>query len=126
MEYQQALPPGAGPCRKQIVVARVETAQGDAYEASNYCLRPQATCPRQGMPSGQGYELCRDVCGQPGHAEANALALAGERARGATLTVRGHHYACGSCRAAALRAGIARLVVSGQESPLGDDQGGRT
>lgn len=116
---QESLPAGAGPCRKQVVEARVVTPEGDAYEATNHCLRPQPSCPREGMATGEGYELCRDVCGQPGHAERNALALAGERARGATLEVRGHDYACRSCRSAALRAGIVRLVVGGQERPLG-------
>jgi hypothetical protein len=118
MRYRPLLRLGIGPCAKQTVRAFVVSPNGDTFEGTNHCEAPQKECPRQGMPTGQGYELCKAVCHQPAHAELNALELAGERARGATLVIEGHTYACESCRAAARAAGIVRLVVAGQERSL--------
>jgi deoxycytidylate deaminase len=63
------------------------------------------------MASGTGYELCRDVCMQPGHAEVNAIRTAGKAAAGGVLYLEGHTYACDDCKATASAAGIARVVV---------------
>lgn len=63
------------------------------------------------MPTGQGYELCTNVCQQQGHAEVQALRAAGEAALGATLYLQGHSYACDPCIAACRAAGIAGIVI---------------
>jgi len=63
------------------------------------------------MPSGVGYELCRDICQQPAHAEVNALASAGDHALGGTLYLEGHTYACDPCKEAAAKAGIVAIVI---------------
>ncbi|MEM5371319.1 hypothetical protein V4C53_35540 [Paraburkholderia azotifigens] len=104
-------PRGAGPCVKQTVTATVVTPSGDRYSATNHCMNPQTECPRAGMPTGVGYDLCVSVCQQTAHAEMNAVRFAGDAARGATLYLQGHTYACDSCRAAAREAGIAWLVI---------------
>ncbi len=105
------MPAGAGPCAKQTVVATIVAADGTRYSSSNYTMRPQAACPRAGMATGEGYELCKSVCEQPGHAETNAIRLAGPNARGGTLYLEGHTYACGPCALAAVEAGILGIKI---------------
>lgn len=111
VKVKRLKPEGAGPCVKQTVTATVVSKKGVHYVATNHCLTPQATCPRAGMPTGVGYELCRDVCHQPAHAEPNAIKLAGKHARGGTLYLQGHTYACEPCKAAAAAAGIVEIII---------------
>ena len=104
---------GGGPCAKQTVTAVIVTASGDRFTATNHCDRPQATCPRAGMPTGVGYELCHDVCGQRAHAEVAAITLAlghGADLVGARMAMSGHTYACGSCLEAAAGAGVSITI----------------
>jgi len=98
-------------CAKQVVTAVVEN-EGRRWEGSNACRFPQARCPRGGMATGEGYELCRDVCGQDGHAEIAALRAAGDGARGSVLTLHGHTYCCDACLRAMSDAGVAEVVVA--------------
>jgi deoxycytidylate deaminase len=100
-----------GPCAKQVVVATVVTPSGLTFSSSNFVRNPQPSCPRAHLPSGVGYEMCRDICDQPEHAEINALVFAGSYAEGATLYLEGHSYACDSCVAACDAAGIAQIVI---------------
>jgi deoxycytidylate deaminase len=100
-----------GPCAKQTVTATVMAQDGRRFVATNHCNRPQPACPRDGLPTGTGYYLCRQICDQPAHAEVNVLAAAGEAARGATLYLQGHTYACQECLDACMRAGIARIGI---------------
>lgn len=104
-------PAGSGPCVKQTVTATVVTPAGKQWSATNHCMTPQVTCARAGMPTGEGYELCRSVCRQPAHAEVNAIKFAGKNARGATLYLEGHTYACEPCQTAARAAGIAQIII---------------
>jgi len=106
-------------CQKQIVRATIRTPQGRYYIATNNTLvhAPEG-CPRAGMPTGDGYDLCRDVCQQRGHAEVNVLRLAGKKAKGSTLYVEGHTYLCDECKEAAQRAGVAEIVLG---PPPGED-----
>lgn len=104
-------PPTAGPCAKQVVTATVVSPSGKRYQATNWCMKPQRECPRAGMPSGEGYDLCRTVCSQHAHAEVNALEAAREFARAGLLYVVGHTYTCDSCLAAAKEAGILKVVI---------------
>lgn len=100
-----------GPCVKQVVTATLVTPTGERFVDTNYCLNAQDVCPRAGMPTGVGYELCRSVCRQPGHAEINVLARAGKHAEGATLYVEGHAYACEECVQVAEFLGVANVVI---------------
>lgn len=86
----------------------ITSRAGDVYEGENDCANPQPVCPR--LP-GEGYEKCRSVCDQAGHAEIEALKKAGAAAVGATAVIYGHYYACEPCAAALRDAGIAAFTV---------------
>lgn len=103
--------PAPGPCAKQTVTATIVDLSGLRHVGTNYCLNPQTTCPRGDMPTGVGYHLCKEICQQVGHAEPVAIAAAGAAARGATLYLEGHTYACDSCKGVAHAAGIVEIVV---------------
>lgn len=103
--------PVTGPCAKQTVRATIVTIDGETFVGENDCENPQTVCPRAGLPTGTGYELCKSICRQTGHAEINAIRKAGALARGATLYLEGHTYACNDCKAAASRAGIASIII---------------
>ena len=100
-----------GPCIKQRVIATIIAPDGRRFIGENDCAAPQVVCLRAGMATGQAYHLCRDICRQTGHAEINALRLAGAAAQGATLFLTGHTYACDDCTAAAREAGVAAIVI---------------
>lgn len=98
-------------CAKQVVKATIIAMNGQTFVGFNDVANPQAVCPRGDMPSNVGYHLCRDVCGQAGHAEVMAIEAAGEHAEGATLILEGHKAVCPTCMAACNAAGIARIEV---------------
>lgn len=100
-----------GPCAKQVVTATIVTPVGERFVGTNYVRNHQPICPRADMPTGVGYHLCKEVCDQSGHAEPNAIAAAGEKAKGAVLYLEGHTYACDPCKEAADRAGIREIVI---------------
>jgi deoxycytidylate deaminase len=98
-------------CAKQSVIAIIEN-NGSFYIGSNWCEFPQDTCPRIGMKTGEGYNLCRDVCGQYNHAEVDACVKAGEKAtKGGTLYLIGHTYCCDNCKKVMKEYGIKKVVV---------------
>jgi hypothetical protein len=90
------------------VTCTIVAVTGERFVGTNWCANPQAACPR--LP-GEGYQKCRSVCQQSGHAETDALRLAGEMAYGATATIEGHTYACQSCQEALFGAGVLNLRV---------------
>jgi len=101
-------------CAKAQVRCTIITTQGVRYVGTNACAHPQQVCPR--LP-GEGYAKCTDVCGQFGHAEIIALAMArhGSRAGmhhllGATAYVE-HKRVCGTCRIALEKVGIYNIVL---------------
>lgn len=110
-KVKRLAPPGSGPCAKQTVTATIVAENGTHFVATNHCLAPQSTCARAGMPTGVGYELCKSVCRQPVHAEINAVEFAGKHARGGTLYLEGHTYACDDCVAAVQAAGVTAVVL---------------
>lgn len=112
--------PPAGPCAKQQVTATLVDKSGMFYVATNGCENPQAVCPRGDLPSGVGYELCEHVCRQRGHAEVQAIKLAGKRAMGGTLFLQGHTGPCDHCSATAQTAGVTQIIV-GPPSGGSDD-----
>ena len=113
MRISKLEPKGAGPCAKQVVTATLIAKNGARYVGTNHCMTPQQECPREkaGMLSGQGYYLCKSVCDQRGHAEENALHIAGVDTIDSTLYVEGHTYACSTCKDAAGSAGVAKIVI---------------
>lgn len=87
-----------GPCVRRVVTATIITPSGQRFVGRNDCNNAQKVCPRGDMPTGMGYELCRDICQQPGHAEIQALAKAGTTdLTGSTVFIEGHTYVCESC-----------------------------
>jgi Zn-finger protein len=99
-------------CAKQITIAIIEN-NGEYWLGTNWCLKPQKKCPRGDMPSGEGYELCKSVCQQIGHAEEEALKAAGNKAKGGNLFLLGHTYICSNCKKLIEKAGIAKTFVVG-------------
>jgi len=97
-------------CAKQTTIAIVEK-DGEYWIGTNWCQTPQEVCPRANMPSGIGYDKCREICGQIGHAEENALKSAGTKASGATLYLIGHTRVCDNCRSLMDMAGIANTIL---------------
>lgn len=94
-----------GPCAKHRTQAVLVAENGQTFVGENVCLSPQAVCPR--LP-GEGYEKCKTVCKQLGHAEEHAIAAAGPLANGATITVT-HWYACDKCKALCEASGIKEI-----------------
>lgn len=111
-----------GPCAKQTVTATIVLPGGSRFVGTNHCYNAQQKCPRAGMPTGMGYELCRDICQQPGHAEVQALmcaALAGyTQLDGGVCFIEGHTYACASCIEALRIAGVEDIAF-GPPPPAG-------
>jgi deoxycytidylate deaminase len=100
-----------GPCAKQQVRCTLVHPDGRRWVGENLCANAQETCPRAGMPTGQGYELCASVCRQMGHAEEQAARTAGLEAAGARAYLEGHTYACDNCKSVLLRAGVREITI---------------
>lgn len=98
-----------GPCAKATIRCTLVTTDGDHIIGENWCLNPQDTCPRE---PGDGYEKCKTICRQLGHAEEMAVRLAGERAVGSKAYLEGHTYACMDCQHALFGAGVSSLSVA--------------
>ena len=101
---------GSGKCAKQPVIAVIKSIKDEFYFGLNSCDAPQETCPRGDMPSGEGYEMCKDICKQTNHAEVNACIFAGESAKGATLYLIGHTYCCDHCKKISIKDHIQKLI----------------
>ncbi len=99
-----------GKCVKQTTIAIIVN-KDKHFIGSNSCESPQSECPRKNMKTGEGYELCKEVCKQKGHAEINALNKAGKEAEGGTLFLIGHYYLCDNCIKACEDAGISNVVI---------------
>ena len=87
-------------CSKQTVIAIIKNGR-NFWVGSNDCKNPQDVCPRdkEKFVSGEGYELCKDVCGQEHHAEIDACLKAGkENCKGNVIYLIGHHYCCQNCK----------------------------
>ena len=97
-------------CAKMVIVAIIGN-EGKFWIGTNWCENSQKICPRGDMPSGEGYNLCKEVCKQTGHAEENALLAAGEGARGGILYLIGHTYCCQNCKKLMAEAGIRSTVI---------------
>jgi deoxycytidylate deaminase len=98
----------SGPCAKTTGTCVITSPRGRVFVGTNACESPQPTCPRA---PGEDYTKCKTICRQGGHAEVQALALAGEGARGGLAVITGHTYACQSCQEALFGAGIRWISV---------------
>ena len=95
-----------GHCAKKVVTCDIITLDGAKYTGMNICRNPQETCPRF---DNEGYEKCKIICQQVGHAEIEALMLAkafGTNVKGATAIIKGIGYSCRNCQEELYSAGI--------------------
>jgi len=99
-----------GKCCKGEVVAIIEN-NGCYWIGSNACENAQKKCPRGKMPTGQGYEMCENICKQFAHAEEMACYEAGKEAIGGTLYLIGHTYCCDNCKKIMKAHGIEKVVI---------------
>jgi len=97
-------------CAKLTTIAII-TKGNQFWIGTNWCANPQKTCPRKGLKTGEGYELCKDVCQQANHAEVDACMNAEDNARGATLYLIGHYYCCDNCKKIMKQFGIKNVVI---------------
>lgn len=95
-------------CAKTKVTCELITADGVSFMGENWCENPQAACPRE---EGEGYEKCKTICKQFGHAEIDALRKAGDKAVGSRAFINGHTYACQSCQEALYGASVVSISV---------------
>ncbi len=97
-------------CLKQVVTATISIKGKILVVGRNDISNDEVTeCPRKGMESGQGYELCTSICGQKGHAEVQAIRKAKELGidvKGASIAIEGHSYICESCKKEIMKASI--------------------
>jgi deoxycytidylate deaminase len=101
-------------CAKQETIAVI--INGDnIVVGSNWCINPQESCPRKDLPTGIGYDLCRNICKQHNHAESDACKKAGELANGADLYLIGHYYCCENCKAIMSLSGIKMVHIVKEE-----------
>lgn len=99
-------------CARRFIRATVIASDGiRRFVGTNHVNSPQEHCPREGMPTGVGWELCKSVCDQPAHAEVNACRLAGIAAVGGRLYLEGHSYVCDDCRRIANEHGISEIII---------------
>lgn len=97
-----------GACAKAVIRCTIVAPGGERYIGENFCLVAQPVCPR--LP-GEGYEKCKTVCNQAGHAEVVAAVIAGGRARGGTAYIQGHTYACDACKQSLAAIGVTDIVI---------------
>lgn len=97
-----------GPCAKTTVRCTLVAPDGTQYVGQNWCANPQPVCPRA---PGEGYEKCKSICSQEGHAEAVAVRIAGANAKGTRAYLEGHTYACQNCQETLFGAGVLSLTV---------------
>jgi len=102
-------------CLKQVVTATIITKSRDRIIGKNSILNQKITiCPRLGMNSGEGYDLCRAVCNQQYHAEVAAIKNAQEKGcdlTGAVLYLEGHTYVCEDCWNEIIKTGIQEVII---------------
>jgi len=108
-------------CAKQEVKAVLQTIEGQNFIGYNDILVNVTECPRAGMASGEGYELCKSVCNQPAHAEIDAIAKAlsaGADMDGSTLYLYGHTYCCKQCQQAMYYIGVESYFIGDEQFML--------
>lgn len=92
-------------------------ANGSDYHTAHGCERV-----RQGIPTGQGYELC-EGCHPRNHGEPKAIKDALDNHQdpgGADLYLWGHWWFCESCCRAMIEVGIKRVILlEGAQSIFG-------
>ena len=104
-----------GICKKQTCIAII-VKDGRFWIGSNWVENEQLQCPRKDLPSGVGYEMCKNICNQPHHAEVDACINAGENAKDATLYLIGHTYCCDNCKKVMEEYGIKEIIIVNKQT----------
>lgn len=103
------------PCYKREVCAVIVDKNGKIATGQNLIYNSTVTeCPRA---KGEGYEKCKTVCLQLGHAETEAIKHAKLRKMdlvGANIYLTGHHRICDNCKAACDAEGLNVIIVNGE------------
>jgi deoxycytidylate deaminase len=99
-----------GKCAKLTTIAIIIN-NGQFWIGSNYCYNPQKECPRGKLPTGEGYELCKEICDQKYHAEVDACINAGINTDGGDLYLIGHYYCCNDCKKVMKEFGIKNIYI---------------
>lgn len=94
-------------CAKKKVVCLIVNGV-DSFVGTNDCENPQETCPRA---PGEDYTKCKTICKQKGHAEEIALNLAGEKAKGSVVYLKGINWYCRTCQEKLFKAGVQSLKL---------------
>ena len=97
-------------CAKQETVAIIVN-NDKLFIGSNWCENPQTECPRKDLPTGVGYEMCKNICKQHAHAEVDACEKAGSSASGGNLFLIGHYYYCADCKKVMDDYGIKNIYI---------------
>jgi deoxycytidylate deaminase len=97
-----------GPCAKRQVVCVIVAMNGERFRGENDCANPQPVCPR--LP-GEGYEKCKSICQQAGHAEIEALKAAGDLLCKTDALLYGHYWICEPCGKALREAGVKTVTI---------------
>lgn len=98
-------------CAKTVVKCEIVCLNGKSYFGYNDCANEQKVCPRG---PGEGYEKCKSICQQQGHAEEMAILNAlgyGADLRGATAIISGIGHYCKDCQLKLFAAGVENLKV---------------
>jgi deoxycytidylate deaminase len=99
-------------CAKRRVTCVIYAPGGLMVAGDNWCANPQPVCPRE---PGEGYDKCKSICQQLGHAEETALMAAEELGidvRGGEALITGHERVCDTCSKLLSDAGIKRVQVA--------------
>lgn len=96
-------------CAKKQVKCTIVCTNGKRYVGENFCLKPQERCPRE---KGEGYRKCHSICQQMGHAEENAVFLAGSHAKGGTAIIEGIGWICRNCQETLVAAGVRTFIIA--------------
>lgn len=98
-------------CAKRTVIAVIMKDNELISFGLNWVRVPQKDCPRIGLKTGEGYELCKYICKQYAHAEVDACLLAGTNAKGSDLYLIGHYKSCKNCIDTMKSYGIKTLYI---------------
>ena len=97
-------------CAKQNVVSVLVSTTSKVFIGYNGCNKEVLTCPRVGMESGYGYELCDIICSQVHHSETGACKQAGIEANGSTIYLLNHTYCCNNCIEVMKEYGVKQVI----------------
>lgn len=101
-------------CKKQTVVFLIFNIENKIVSiGTNYCKNPQLVCPREIMncKTGEGYELCKNICNQEYHAEIDSINNLNNIDIPSFGLLIGHTYCCDNCLQKLNIVGITNIII---------------